>query len=80
MATPCAYFSRFGTYLPQDRNLLHIPWQRVGAVRTKAFDFEPPSGQIRHLSKWVVACFSSSCPLVFDMPQITEFDPASPRI
>jgi hypothetical protein len=60
--------------------LLHIPWLRGDAVRTKPFDFEPPSGRIRHLSMWVLACFSSSCPLDFGMPQITEFDPAWSRI
>jgi hypothetical protein len=70
-----ATFSIFGTSLQEEGILLHIAWLPPDAVRTKVIDFEPPYGWNWHLRVWVVACFSCSCRLVFDMTPITEFDP-----
>ena len=53
---------------------------RRDPIRTKSSEFAPPSSRNLHLSKWVLACFSSSCRLVFDMTPITEFDPVLRRI
>jgi hypothetical protein len=75
MPRQTAPFGIFGTFLQEEGILLHIPLLPADTVRTKFIDFEPPSGRNRHLSEWVLVCFSSSRRLVFDMTPITEFDP-----